>query len=239
MKRILLIVISFFFLIHSGICQVNTNSGIRILFHGMVLDSKTLSPLPNSQILINREFSTVSSGNGNFAFYVNRNDTVLFKHLGYKPTFMFVADTLTGQEFIAGIYLNSDTLEIGEVIILPRFKNIKSEVLNARTKTSPQLENARYNVAISAYQGRTTLGELGDPESNYQVLHQRQKINAFERGGIPSDRIVGISPFLLIPAAYLLIHGSPEKPSEYEQELTDQELELIREKYLETLKQRK
>jgi hypothetical protein len=239
MKRILLILISLFFLINSGICQENANSGVRILFHGMVLDSKTLSPVPNSQILINREFSTVSSSNGNFAFYVNRNDTVLFKHLGYKPTFMFVADTLTGQEFITGVYLNSDTLEIGEVIILPRFKDIKSEVLNAKTKTSPQLENARYNVAMSAYQGRTTQGELGDPESNYRVLHQRQKINAFERGTIPSDRIVGISPFLFLPAAYLLIHGSPEKPPAFDQELTDQEMELIREKYLESLKQRR
>jgi hypothetical protein len=239
MKRILLIVISFFFIIHSGICQKNANSGIRILFHGMVLDSKTLSPLPNSQILINHEFSAISSNNGNFAFYVNMNDTVLFRHLGYKPTFMFVADTLTGQEFIAGVYLNSDTLEIGEVVILPRFRNIKSEVLNARTKTSPQMENARYNVAISAYQGRATQGKLGDPASNYQVIHERQKINAFEKGGIPSDRIVGISPLLILPAAYLLIHGSPEKPPAFEQELTDQELELIREKYLETLKQDK
>ncbi|HEX7493569.1 MAG TPA: hypothetical protein VF346_05060, partial [Bacteroidales bacterium] len=60
-----------------------------------------------------------------------------------------------------------------------------------------------------------------------------------ERGGIPSDRIVGISPLLILPAAYLLIHGSPEKPPAFEQELTDQELELIREKYLKTLKQSK
>jgi hypothetical protein len=239
MKRVLLIVISSFLIIQSLICQENANSGIKILIHGMVMDSKTLSPIPNSQILVNHEFSGVSSGNGNFSFYVNRNDTVLFKHLGYKSTFMFVADTLRGQEFLAGVYLNSDTLEIGEVIILPRFKNIKSEVLNARTKTSPQLENARYNVAISAYQGRSTTGKLGDPASNYQVLHERQKINAFERGGIPSDRIVGISPLLLLPAAYLLIHGPPEKPPAFEQELTDRELGQIREKYLETLNQQK
>ncbi len=239
MKRILLFAISFFLIIHSCFCQENANSGIRFLFHGMVMDAKTLSPIPNSQILINREFSSVSSANGNFAFYVNRNDTVLFKHLGYKSTLLFVGDTLAGQEFIAGIYLNSDTLAIGEVVIVPRFKNIKSEILNARSKTSSQMENARYNVAMSAYQGRTTQGELGDPASNYQLLHQRQKINAFERGGIPSDRIVGISPLLLLPAAYLLIHGLPEKPPAFDQELTDQELVQIREKYLESLKKKK
>lgn len=238
MKRILLCAISFSLIIHSCLCQENASSGTRFLFHGMVMDAKTLTPIPNSQILINREFSSVSSANGNFAFYVNRNDTVLFKHLGYKSTFMFVGDTLAGQEFIAGVYLHSDTLAIGEVIIVPRFKNIKSEILNARSKTSSQMENARYNVAMSGYQGRTTQGELGDPASNYQIIHQKQKINAFERGGIPSDRIVGISPLLLIPAAYLFIHGVPEKPPAFEQELTDQELDQIREKYLESLKKK-
>jgi hypothetical protein len=238
MKRILLCAISFFVLIHSCLCQENANSGIRFLFHGMVMDAKTLTPIPNSQILINSEFSSVSAANGNFSFYVNRNDTVLFKHLGYKSTIMFVSDTLTGQEFIAGVYLHSDTLAIGEVIIVPRFKNINSEILNTRSKTSTQMENARYNVAVSGYQGRTTQGELGDPASNYQIIRQKQKLNAFERGGIPSDRIVGINPLLLVPAAYLLIHGAPEKPPAFEQELTDQELDQIREKYLESLKKK-
>jgi hypothetical protein len=238
MKRILFSAISFFLIIHSSLGQENANSGLKYLFHGMVMDAKTLTPIPNSQILINGEFYSVSKTNGNFSFYVNRNDTVLFKHLGYKSTFMFVGDTLSGQEFVAGIYLHSDTLAIGEVVIFPRFKNIKSEILNSRSKTSSQMENARYNVAVSGYQGRTTLGELGDPASNYQVIHQNQKINAFERGGIPSDRIVGINPLLLIPAAYLLIHGAPEKPPAFEQELTDQELDQIREKYLESLKKK-
>jgi hypothetical protein len=42
----------------------------------------------------------------------------------------------------------------------------------------------------------------------------------------------------LVPAAYLLIHGAPEKPPAFEQELTDQELDQIREKYLESLKKK-
>jgi hypothetical protein len=239
MKRILLFAISFFFIIHSCFCQEKANSGIRILFHGMVMDAKTLSPIPNSQILINREFSSISSANGNFAFYVNMNDTVLFRHLGYKSTLFLVNDTLTGQEFIAGIYLSSDTLAIGEVVIVPRLRNLKSEILNARSMSSTPMENAKYNVALSAYQGRTTMGKLGDPAANYESLHQKQKIDAFERGGIPSDKIVGISPLLLLPAAYLLLHGSPEKPAPLERELSDQELDQIQKKYLETLNQRK
>jgi hypothetical protein len=51
--------------------------------------------------------------------------------------------------------------------------------------------------------------------------------------------MVGISPLLLIPAAYLLIHGLPEKPAPLKQQLTDQEVDQIHIKYMEILKQRK
>jgi hypothetical protein len=203
------------------------------------MDAKTFSPIANSQILINSAFTSVSNSDGNFAFFVNINDSILFKHLGYKPTLLFVSDTLAGKDFIAGVYMNTDTLSIGEVVIVPRYSNLKSEILNTPSKVPSTMDNARYNVAISAYQGRTTEGKLGDPSANYDLIRQRQKVNAYEKGGIPSDKIVGISPFLLLPAAYLLIHGVPEKTAPLEQKLTDQELKQIQKKYLEILNQQK
>jgi hypothetical protein len=239
MSRIILFLITFFVLIQSCFSQQNANSETRILFHGIVKDAGTFSPLSNSQILINREFHSVSSADGTFSFYVKSMDTVLFKHLGYKSALLNVSDTLAGREFVAGIFMNSDTISIGEVIIVPRFRNLKSEIMNAPSKIPPTMENARYNVALSAYQGRTTQGKLGDPATNYELLRQRQKVYAYEKGGIPSDKMIGISPLLLIPAAYLLIRGLPEKLAPFEQKPTSQELEQIQKKYLESLKQQK
>ena len=44
---------------------------------------------------------------------------------------------------------------------------------------------------------------------NYAVISQKQKIDAFEKGGIPSDKIVGLNALLLIPAAaYMLLNRS-------------------------------
>ncbi|MCX6321181.1 MAG: hypothetical protein NTX93_05150 [Bacteroidia bacterium] len=239
MKSIFFIILSICILNQAGFSQGKENAEISILFHGLVMDANTLSPLANSQIMINRAFSSVSGNDGAFAFYVNRNDTVIFKSLGYKSTILFVSDTLTGREFIAGIYMNSDTLSIGEVVIVPRLTNLKSEILNTRSKTPTTFDNARYNVAVSAYQGRNSQSKLGDPATNYAHLSQKQKVDAFERGGIPSDKMVGLSPLLLIPAAYLLIHGLPEKPAPLKSQLSDQEVDQIQKKYIETLKQRK
>lgn len=238
MKRIFILIFLICIIKQSGFSQKNENAGMRILFQGLVMDASTFTPLPNSQIVINRDFSSVSAENGTFSFYVNRHDTVVFSSLGYKPAVLYVSDTLSGSEFNAGIYMHNDTLSIGEVVIVPRFKNLKSEILNARSKTPSNMDNARYNVAVSAYQGRTSQNKLGDPADNYAHLAQKQKINAYEKGGIPSDQIAGISPLLLIPAAYLLIHGLPEKPAPLAPQLTGSEIDQIQKKYLETLKQK-
>jgi hypothetical protein len=221
------------------VCQENENSGSKILFHGIVMDANSQSPIPNTQILINNNFSSLSASDGTFSFYLFRSDTVLFKHLGHKSTLWFVSDTLAGNEFLAGIYMPADTVSIGEVIIVPRFNNLKSEIMNAPSKEPATMENARYNVAVSAYAGRTTTGKLGDPASNYGQIRQQQKVNAYEKGGIPSDQISGFSPLLILPAAYLLIHGTPEKPGPFEQKMTKEELAKIQKKYLELMNQQK
>ena len=175
---------------------------MRILFRGMVMDASTLAPISNSQIMMNRSFSSVSSEDGSFSFYVNRNDTVMFSSLGYKPAFLFISDTLKGTEFITGVYLNSDTVSIGEVVIIPGIHNLKSEILNSKSQLSAEMENARYNVAVSAYQGKASQSTLGDPENNYNVINQRQKLSAFEKGGISSEHIVGFNSLIFLPAAY-------------------------------------
>jgi hypothetical protein len=235
MKYCFVFFILSFCIISVTFCQENENPVDRIFFRGVVFEAGTLKPLSNTQILINNSLTSVSSTEGSFSFYINRKDTVHFKHLGYKSTLLSISDTLKGLEFVAGIYMKSDTLQIGEVIIIPRFINLKSQIMNSPSKVPSTMDNARYNVAVAAYQGRTTTGKLGDPATNYRVLHDRQKVDAYEKGGIPSDKIAGFSPFLLIPAAYLLIHGVPERPAPMDQKLTDQELKQIQQRYMETL----
>ncbi|MBG0861320.1 MAG: hypothetical protein IQL11_17615 [Bacteroidales bacterium] len=238
MRKCLIIFIYLFIIFNPVSGQVKDNSGTRVLFHGLVLDAETLTPLSGSRISVNRSLFSFSDNKGEFAFYVSRNDTMVFSRLGYKQVVLLVSDTLSGKEYITGIYMHSDTLLIGEVVIVPRLSSLRSEILNARPEPNPEMENARYNLEISAYQGRITQNKLGDPAANYEMLRQQQKVSAYEKGGIPSDRIVGFSPFLLIPAAYLLMHGLPEKPPPLKPMLTDKEVSQIHEKYLKTLKQK-
>jgi hypothetical protein len=238
MKRIFLFVLLWIIIFHSGFSQQKVNPENRILLQGLVMDATTLSPIGNSQILVNRAFSSVSEKNGTFAFYVYKNDTVVFKSLGYKSTILYIGDTLSGSEFMAGIFMKSDTVSIGEVLIIPRISNLKSDIMNSRSKTPANFDNARYNVAISAYQGRTSTsnGTYNDPAYSYSVLSQKQKINAYGKGQIPSDQIFGANALLLIPAAILYLKGLPEKPGPMEPDLTDEELGMLQKRYLDSIK---
>ena len=239
MKRILITVSSLFIFFYFSFGQVKENADKRILFQGLVIDASNLSPVSNTQIMINRAFSSVSDVDGSFAFYVNMYDTVVFKSLGYKPAMMFINDTLRGRAYIAGIYMNSDTLSIGEVVIIPRHINLRSEIMNARDKTPATMQNARYNVAISAYQGKNSRNVLGDPETNYRVISQKQKVDAFEKGGIPSSMIAGVNPLFLIPVLVHSLATQPEPPPAFSPQLNDIEVEQIHNKYIESLKQKK
>jgi hypothetical protein len=218
--------------------QVRTSDD-RVLFRGVVIGSSNKSRLAYSSIFINKSFSAITGDDGTFSFYAHRNDTILFSNLGYKSSSFIVSDTLKGQEFLTGIFLESDTVEIGEVIIVPKGTNLKAEMMKPVIGASTQLENAKANVSIASYQGINGQGKLGDPNSNYEILKHKQKIDAFEKGGIPSDKIAGISPLLLIPAAYLLMHGLPGKPGPPPMSISNKEIEELNNRYLELLRSRK
>ena len=238
MKKIWLILSMLLINSAYGFSQAGTAQERIILFNGIIRDARTLEPLPNAQIKIGRSFISTTDKEGTFAIRVNRKDTIVFSLLGYQPAYYYVTDTLYGNNFAAGVYMNTDTLSIDEVVIIPRIQSLKYDILKT-PPTSPEMENAKYNMAISAYQGRMAMTKLGDPVSNYSVIQQKRLRDASEKGTIPSDRMVGFSPFMLIGAAYLLINGLPEKPPPMKSALTRQEIDQIHKKYLESLKTNK
>lgn len=233
MKRSLLILLPFLVFIGRAAGQDNST---KLLFHGLVMDAGNETALAGTQIFINRAFSYVSDNEGKFAFYVARNDTVEFARLGYKPVNYYVSDTLRGREFIAGIYMHTDTLSAGEVVIIPRFSNLKSEMMAPRAPVNTQTENARFNLAVSAYGGRVNQGKMGDPSTNYEILRRKLKNDAYSKGQLSSDEMVSISPLLLIPAAWLLLNGLPPKPAPVQPHLTEYEVDQLHKRYIESLK---
>jgi hypothetical protein len=233
------IMISLLLLYLSNVSGQKDEKGDKILFRGVVLSASSGERLAGSKFYINKALSGSSRDDGTFSFFAFKHDTIIFDMLGYKATHLIVLDTLKAKEFIAGVYLQSDTIEIGEVVIIPNLSGLKAEMMNPPRLTDQKLDNAVTNLNIASYQGRVSQGKMSDPYSNYDALREQQKVNAYEKGQISSSRIAGINPFMLLPAAYLLLHGLPEKPAPPSQSLSSKELQDLNKKYFEQKKIKK
>jgi hypothetical protein len=227
---ILIIIVSLQF----GFSQQRFPGTKPILFRGVVIDAVSQERLPGSDIIVNKNISAISAEDGTFSFYAFKKDTIKFNMLGYKAMTLIVNDSLSSSEFLTGVYLETDTTHLGEVIIVPRIANLRAELINPKLKNDPQLENAVSNITTASYVGRTTPAKLGDPVANYTYLKQKNKMDAFERGGIPSERILGLSPFILVPAAFLLIEGVPQIPPPPKAQISAKDMDDLRKKYLES-----
>ncbi len=236
MRRFCIIFLTASLITSPVFCQVGETRSSDMVLNGIVRDASDWLPLKDAQIFLNSSFVGVTGDEGTFTLMANRRDTVVFRLLGYMDAIIHVSDTLPGREFMVGIYMQTDTITIEEVVIIPRLKNLKYDIYKP-LPVSPEMQNARYNMAVSAYQGRMAMGKLGDPESNYAVIHQRNLRNAAEKGTIPSDAMVGLSPIMLVGAAYLLINGLPPKPEPMKSDLTREELDQIHRNYIERLRE--
>ncbi len=206
-----------------------------ILLQGIVMDAKSLEPLPNANFVLNKIFGNATDENGEFALYIRKDDTIRFSHIGYRDFIFIPGDTLTGNSFMAGIFMQSDTLAVGEVIVVPRLPDLRTGIMMESPELTPELRNARNNIAASAYLGLHSQEQLGAPSANYEILKRKQMLDAYEKGAIPSDRMVGFN-FLTIPAAILYFsRGLPERPDPPKPVVSQKDIELMKEIYRKNL----
>jgi hypothetical protein len=199
-----------------------------ILFHTIILDADTQQPLTGAHFLSSSGVAGATDNRGMVSFFALHHDTITFTSVGYKDFLLVIGDTLLAKEYVAGIFLISDTLMIPSVIVVPRLGNIRAEIMSSKPAVNDDMVNASNNLRLSAYQGITTAATLGDPSTNYELLRQKQRLDAYEKGTIPSDKMLVFSPFTLIPLVYVLAKGLPEKPEPPAPYMSERELQQLR-----------
>jgi hypothetical protein len=199
-----------------------------ILFHGVILDADTRQPLTGAHYMISGRTRGATDSRGMFSVYARHHDTITFTSVGYKEYRMIVRDTLRAREYVAGIYLSSDTLMIAEVVVMPRMGNIRAEIMSERPPADQELINATNNLRLSAYQGLVNASKLGDPDTNYELLRQKQRYEAYERGQIPASQMLAVSPLTIISLIYYLAVGLPDDPEPPVPYISVREMENLR-----------
>lgn len=207
---------------------INAQQSAPLLFHGVILDYDTREPLSGAHFIVEHRSAGAADDRGLISFYAHPHDTVTFSCVGYKEVKMVISDTLFAKEYMTGIFMSTDTLMIAGVIVIPRLGNLRAEIMSRRPLPDNEMVNAANNLKISTYQGLTGANKLGDPATNYELLRQQQKVDAYEKGGIPSDKMFSFSPFTIIPLIYILAKGLPADPKPPEPYMSPKELQQIR-----------
>ena len=158
----------------------------RLIQLSGVVRNEYLQPMQFVHILIlNKHRGTISDTRGMFSFVVEENDTILFSAVGYKRTGLIIPDTLESFNYPVDILMESDTIEIAEVIILPwkTYEEFKEAFL-AVELPDDDLQNAFRNIAMMKAQIHSTDIEP-DPDMNYQYHLREQYNQLYTKGQTP------------------------------------------------------
>lgn len=199
-----------------------------IVISGVVIDSQTEAFLPNVHYSVSGRTAGMTDRAGQFALFAGMNDSIHFSMVGYKSALLVIGSEFTASQYLVMVAMVTDTLQIAEVVVMPRLDALRTIASGSSQYDSRELNNARGNLNLSFHQGLTGANQTGDPAINYEMVRRKLMVEAYEKGGIPSDRIASISPIMAIPALYLLMNGLPETPSAPAQGISNRDLERLK-----------
>lgn len=136
-----------------------------VLFSGVVINTQTSETLPNVTCRYGHGKGTLSDTEGCFRIWTRRGDTVLFTYVGFKPCTVVIPDTLFEKEYMVGVFMSPDTLQLSEVLIMRRWGATRQQ----------NLINAQNNM-------RGILKQAYSPVQNMDAdMNQRMMINEYAR----------------------------------------------------------
>ncbi len=180
--------------------------GDTLTFSGKVYDRETLKTLGHSVFIKNNK-SYLCDEDGRFRFTANEGDTIVFHYVGYKDLILVVQDSIENEEYLTGIFLSPDMVQLSEVLVVPRHYDVETLV-----KTSPvdysSLKIAEKNLRMSAYQGLMP-NTNWDAETNQKYALKKESMRVEYKGMVAPDQTFGANLITVIPEA-ILTYGSHE-----------------------------
>lgn len=136
-------------------------------------------------VVLNRSRGTTADSRGLFSFVVHPSDTVLFSHLGYKPTIHVIPDTLENDQYPSDIFLVSDTFQLAEVKVFPwkNYQEFKDDFIAMEMPTDDE-QRAMKNIALIKTQIKIN-DVNATPTMNFREVMQQQYNKLYYEGQYP------------------------------------------------------
>ena len=198
--RIYILIIVLFILNTPVIFSQYTHHVDSVRLSGMIFDKDSLEVLPFSNYSFNDRTFT-ANGNGEFYLWAKDGDVIKFSYMGYKDTYIQVRDSLHQRNYIVGVFLSKDTIELSEVIVIPRYRQLMLDAMYKPLTVSPSYENAARNVK-QAKQQALNGSDFDKPmtaEQNQDMVIRENTMRTVYKTQVPPDMIFGVNTSTLIP----------------------------------------
>ncbi|MCF8225898.1 MAG: carboxypeptidase-like regulatory domain-containing protein [Bacteroidales bacterium] len=156
-----------------------------IQFSGIIRNLEHVPVGHANIVILNKERGTTADGRGLFSFVVQPNDTVIFSHIGYKPTIHIIPDSLTVTHYPSDIFMVSDTFKLSEVKIYPwkTYAEFKEAFISMETPGDDE-QRAMKNIALIKTQIK--MGDaVSTPTMNFREVMQQQYNQLYYEGQYP------------------------------------------------------
>ena len=172
--------------------QAQSEDGDSVRFSGIIFDKDSLKVLPFAKYTYNN-ISYTSNVEGEFYTWAKQGDMLKFSYVGYKDTYIHVYDSLNQSNYLVGVFLSRDTIQLSEVIVIPRYQQLMAEAKYMPLIVTPEMVNGNYNVKASTHQALTTVPKKMDAQQNQSMVIAEQTRKNVYKGQISPDQMFGPS----------------------------------------------
>ncbi len=154
-----------------------------VQFSGITITADSLNPVPYAKIHdVTRRRGTTSDLNGYFSFVAEKNDTVIFTAVGFKPATFIIPDSITKQRYSLIQLMTSDTLTLAAAIIFPwpTLEEFKRAFIETKIPDD-ELEIARKNLQAAEIRMRAEEYPM-DGSMNYRNYIDNQTSKLYYAG---------------------------------------------------------
>ena len=130
-----------------------------------------------------------SDSRGIFSIISIPGDTVFFSAIGFKSTLLTIPSNLAGANYITDVRMITDTILIGEVMVLPwkTYSEFKRAVIENKSE-DPLMKNMQYNLALVEQQIWSDMRST--PGQGYRYTMQQMSDNLYTRGQTPVNNLL-------------------------------------------------
>ncbi len=170
--------------------QMNRDS---LLFRGIIMEGDSPFSLPYAKYIVNNKIGYTANEDGQFSFWAKTGDIVHFSYVGFKQLYVQINDTLSNDNYLMGIFLSRDTIELSEIVIIPQILNPNVIARNMPLLTTTDEITARNNVAMSTYQAKTQPVTKWDAEMNQKNFIKARSNDIAYQTQIQPNQVLGLS----------------------------------------------